>query len=392
MTIKKLVLLCLLVFLSACSGMKSHFDTYEMTISISASPDDSKSFSPHVISELMYQRLIFYGVAKKAISIASNNCCVAIELTGITDTTPLINITKSQGVTEVREIYSNSEFYKFLQRINVTLRRIAEGDSLDHNDANQETNPLGGGIPIDTDSSYSTDSSDQNDRNSNPLFEKLCPAIGIVERSAGTATIQIADLSGGTEIGYCCKEDTAEVLKVLAKEKAVQLLPPHTRFCWSAATTSDSIVQNLIIFHQQQGILNIISNGMIINPSKHWKDHGEIYALYAINNDTVATRHLSDQYIASAKVVSINEDKYEINLTLNDHGKLEYYLLSRRNIGKYLAIITDNRVIATPQIFNAEKNGRLNLETGLNRESETEFCDLIQFPAAFSYVTTIKVH
>ena len=342
-------LFAIISIFSSCLNNHSHSGKYNITFTITPAKLGIEKLSADATSNIFHRRLLLYGLEEKQIAITGHGAIITIELTGADDTLRLENLVASQGQLEFRETYPNPEFYNTLSNINAALVQKHASTEKD----NEGVNPLEGGIPDPSliDSIPPADErhvDPRNSKDSNPLFNKLNAAI---EFTDGKYQLRM-----GPVIGYCLSKDTAEVMQMLTSDSTKPLIPLHVRFRWSMTPNRPS----------------------------------DLYSLFALNFDSAGTPFMSGKIVRQASFHYDADGKPQISIEFNDEGRKRFYLMTRRNIGKSIAITVDGKVVSSPKVIAEIKEGRAVLSGG----SENEFRDLCAILQAdyFPHKTKMQVH
>ncbi|HYV94452.1 MAG TPA: hypothetical protein VE978_21950 [Chitinophagales bacterium] len=342
-----LLFIITLIF-SSCSLKDSHRGNYNITFTITSANRGIQKFSAETASDIFHRRLLLYGLKEKQMSITGNGTTITIELTRVDDTLWLKNLIEAQGQLELRETYSNLEFFNTLSAINASLAR--------HNlpaEKNNPVNPLGTGVPtsLPTDSTPAAElkqNETEDPKESNPLLNKLNAAVELKDNHY--------HLRSGAEIGYCLTTDTAEVMQMLTRDSVKALIPFHVQFHWS------------------------------LNPNFPADSH----SLYALNYDSAGTPFMSGAIVKQANLDYNAEGKPQISIVFNDIGTKEFYLMTKRNIDKNIAILIDGDVVSAPRVIGEVKGGRASITGGDENELRI-LCAILQ-SGFFSHKTIMKVH
>jgi SecD/SecF fusion protein len=198
-------------------------------------------------------------------------------------------------------------------------------------------NPLGNGIPlymdIDSSKQKKTDSTNsESPAEENPLFTFLNPNI------YRDASDQQWKLAPGPVVGYCLIKDTARVMSVLTNDSIIYRLPKYVRFAW--------------------GMYSMKGNQMI--------------PLYALNYDSLGTHFLAGNILEKARMdKDAATEEPAILMLFNQKSAKDFYVMTKRNIQKSIAILVDDRVAAAPRVIAEIKVGKCTITGGEEADLKT---------------------
>lgn len=151
----------------------------------------------------------------------------------------------------------------------------------------------------------------------NPLFAVLQPV-----------TDQSGQLYGGASVGHADAKDTDKVNKYLAIQQIKDLFPRDIKFCWT------------------------------VKPAD-WDKSGtrfELIALRITNRDGSAC--LTGDAVTNAREEFDDKSASAlVSMTMNGEGAKEWARITKRNIGKQVAIVLDNYVYSYPVVQNEITGG-----------------------------------
>lgn len=220
----------------------------------------------------------------------------------------------SNGKLEFWETYESSEALSLLISLDAHL---GEMDSL-RNDkttagmAEKDTNSLASKLDRKQQSEMDAE------RKAHPLLTILQPAIG---RDADNKAVALP----GPVAGYALQRDTAGINHMLYLADSIHILPYTMRFMWSAKADKGTNAFSLYGLNYS-------------NP-----EHGP--ALRCDELDKIS-------------ITSTSGGKYEINMTMKRADALIWKAITRRNIGRCIAIIVDQRIISAPRVNSEIPGGR----------------------------------
>lgn len=134
-------------------------------------------------------------------------------------------------------------------------------------------------------------------------------------------------VSGTSQFGFVKVADVASVKSVLELTEVKNILPEGLEFIWSIKPTTDHTNNNVLVLY----IIKVPVSGEATITGNHVKKVLRGYDLQTRKNT--------------------------INLTMTQKGTDLWAKMTKENMGKFIAIAADRKVISCPQVLNAIVNG-----------------------------------
>lgn len=158
---------------------------------------------------------------------------------------------------------------------------------------------------------------------------------------------------GGSYIGDFSSSDTASIIGLIHSNNIIEKLPSDLQILWSESSKKDSISLYLIKAKSierglsEQNITSLISNQKTRNNPTEYDKKG------------MPTKWDSETY-------------YEITLTLDNKGAENFFDLTNRNVGEYIAFNVNQSIFSAPRVTMPIEGGQISV-------SLTSKEDLIRF-------------
>lgn len=169
-------------------------------------------------------------------------------------------------------------------------------------------------------------------------FTISSPLFGILQ----VKTTMEGLLQEGPEIGYAYLKDTALISTILRDDTFYYKLPQNIDFKWAKK-----------------------------------KDNSYV-ALLALKKP----RHeapITSQMISDAQAVKGNTDEYVVDFTLKEYYFSDWAYLTRKNIGKSLAIVIDNELYAYPRVSSEIKEGKSQISTSMTKDQAKALSAILKY-------------
>lgn len=287
--------------------------------------------------QIIKNRLTSYGVPEKDITINYELDEISLGVKNIDNPERLALLVSTTGNLEFWKTWDIKDVYAQLESANKKLRGFYKNrDTVKNSIISKETFDT---ITIDTSSLVSklknrnagTNVAFEEYERENPLFAYLKP------------NLQQGDdgkyyLGKGPNVGYCAISDTSKVNKMMTIATDSGLFKKDIRFLWEVKA-----------FDEKKSLLWLIAI--------YVDDDGKP----ALNGDNVTAAY-SDYDVNGNNVIS---------MTMNSYGSNVWKKLTKKNIGKNIAIVLDNFVYSYPTVQGEIPNGR-SLITGNFTKDEAD--------------------
>ncbi|MGL5681538.1 MAG: protein translocase subunit SecDF [Marinifilaceae bacterium] len=274
---------------------------------------------------ILRTRIDRFGVAQPNIRKADISGRIVIELPGITDAQRVRKLLQGTAALEFFEVYTNGEFFQYLEKANGKARDITVATAVVGNDGTTEVVEETAEVVADSAASNSlidNAAKEETIENSadfaafqkeNPLFALLNP---VMDQSGRIVT-------GGSTVGYARLKDTAAVNAMLALPQVKAMLPRNARLAWDMKANGDVIALHALKVTTRDGKAPL-DGGAVVDATKQF-----------------------DGQRSSAPTVSMR---------MNGEGAKIWARLTKENVGRPLAIVLDGYVVSAPNV-NGEITG-----------------------------------
>jgi hypothetical protein len=117
--------------------------------------------------------------------------------------------------------------------------------------------------------------------------------------------------------------------------------------------------------------------------SSQWtKEEISYYTLYALKEEKHGDISVSSKFVESAEqYVDDYSNALSVTISMNEKGTKEWAEMTSRNIGNFIAITAENKVLSAPVINGPITGGNAMISGGLSEEEAQKLVDLINCEA-----------
>lgn len=274
--------------------------------------------------DIIQSRIDQFGLLQPSIQRQDASKRIMIEIPGVDNPARVRNLLQSTANLEFFEVYTSSEFFKYLDQANKALKEkldlenptqdeIALVDQQDENntaDASSENNELddllGDAEKTDEAKAIDDEKAKAEFKKNNPLFNYLQP-----------------NFTQGVVIGYATKNNVDKINEYLALPEVQAVFPSNAKIMWEAKP--------------------------IVSEDENGKK-SKIYSLLALKGDQDGLPLLDGSAIKSAFQSTDQAGKVVVSMQMNQQGAASWYDITQKNVGKPVAIALDNKVYSYPNI------------------------------------------
>lgn len=312
-------------------------------------------------------RIDQFGVVSPTLQKQSNTDRILLELPGVKDKERVRDLLRNTAKLEFYTCYSFQDAYPVLVDINEKFRVMnglvdttdtepdttsaassPDGDLADGEDiAAGDTTSLDSLADLTTEADSAEDFANLSEeeqrerleefRRDNPLFARL-----------SSPNFQALNPNSPL-IGLSLATDTAMVNKMLADPEVQALIPDDMKFVWSFSSGN---YQN----NDGSQMYEMIAVRMI--------DEGP-----AMGGEAVSTANQDFDPLSGEPLVS---------LSMTAEGTAEWGLITQNNVGRFVAILLDNRVYSYPIVESAITNGQTRISGNFTIESATDLANVLE--------------
>ncbi|MEM9023538.1 MAG: protein translocase subunit SecD, partial [Bacteroidota bacterium] len=333
--------------------------------------------------QVLRKRIDGLGVVQPKIQRQAGTGRIIVELPGVKDKKRVRDLLQATARLEFWETYENIEILASLEQVNALLaqeKAIQEvtqsGDTAAveeapaAEDAVESVAPDTGVAPVDTAGSESltnllnegtgTDSLDKligeqstgaDSANTGTLsqeeFAKKYPLYTLLSPAYPDQSQPQADQLSPV-IGAALVTDTAAINKFLARDDVRRLFPNprKIKFLWA---------------------------------SKPYDDKGQALQLHAIQvTSKDNTAPLEGDAVIDARVVPDPLGRPEVSITMNGDGADKWFLLTKENVGEFVAIVLDDLVYSAPKVNFEISGGQSVIQGQFTQEEAADLANVLK--------------
>lgn len=308
--------------------------------------------------EVISNRIDEFGVTQPSVTLQEGSNRIIIELPGIDNPKRARTLLQSTAKLEFWETWENgNEIVNYMSAANEVIREklglidTTETDTTSTSDAVEEFFADDAEIEETEESVADGDSAKTTDDFADLLGDDTeADSAGLVDPTQDEAELRrqfplfsnvsvlkpaLYDNNGQTEftpgpvIGYAYAQDRYKVNEYLAYDEVQAIFPKNIKFAWGAKPIENNLYA--------------------------------LYALRTLPNDDAAP--LEGDAITDASQDFGQAGDANVNMVMNSDGAYRWKKLTRDNVGKFIAIVLDNKVYSAPRV-NQEIGGGVSQITG----------------------------
>lgn len=307
---------------------------------------------------VLQTRIDKFGVANPNVNLDENKGIITVELAGVQNPERVREYLQATAKLQFFETYSNQEIgpligaankplYNYLAGIKEEDTTATSSDSAataatsDSAAAKSDTGSLAdvlaGNKSATTDSSSATAKQDQAVKE-NPLSALIMPN-GTVEEGYFASPI----------VGFVARKDTAKVNKYLSLDVVKNKFPSNIKFVYGAGD------------------------------KKKGKDPNAILALYALRSAPGGGARLEGDHITNARAdYSAMTGQPNVNMEMDMTGARIWKDMTARAIGKYVAVVLDDKVYSAPRVENEIATGNTEISGSFTSEDANDLANILK--------------
>lgn len=307
---------------------------------------------------VLQTRIDKFGVANPNVNLDENKGIITVELAGVQNPERVREYLQATAKLQFFETYSNQEIgpligaankplYNYLSGIKEEDTTATSSDSTataataaDSATAKSDTGSLAdvlaGSKSAGSDSS-ATDKQAQAVKE-NPLSALIAPN-GTVEEGYFASPI----------VGFVARKDTAKVSRYLSLDVVKNKFPSNIKFVYGAGDR------------------------------KKGKDPNAILALYALKTAPGGGARLEGDHIVNARAdYSAMTGQPNVNMEMDITGARIWKDMTARAIGKYVAVVLDDKVYSAPRVENEIATGNTEISGSFTAEDATDLANILK--------------
>ncbi len=309
---------------------------------------------------ILLTRIDRFGVAQPNIQLLEGSNRIMMDLPGVDDPNRVRRLLQRTAQLEFWETYEAKDIIPLFEKVNqvlaARLHPETAKDTASEASAAEDTTTaaatdtaadllaeLGieeGGREADTDTGMTAPEqlTPEEAARRYPLYQVLYPAIQQTEQ--GTFAQQ------GPVVGYAAVKDTAKVNAYLALPEVQRILPRDVRFAWTA---------------------------------KPVDAEGKVFALLALKASTrEGGPALTGDVVTDARVSVTPTGEREVLLQMNPEGAERWRQITRKNVGRSVAIVLDRQVYSYPVVQTEISGGSSSITGGFTMEEAQDLANLLK--------------
>lgn len=304
-------------------------------------------------------RIDKFGVANPNVNLDEKKGIITVELAGVQNPERVRSYLQATAKLQFFETYSNQEIGPLIGAANKTLANYLAGNKedsassdtsktalagADSTQSKSDTgnlanvlagNKAGGAKTTTTDSAKSQQEQAMKE---NPLSALIMPN-GTNEDGYFASPV----------VGYVQKRDTAKVNRYMALDVMKNKFPSNIRFVYGA------------------------------DDKKKSHDPNSVLPLYAIKTPPGGTARLEGDHITNARAdYSAMTGQPNVNMEMDITGARVWKDMTGRNVGKYVAVVLDDRVYSCPRVDNEIATGNTEISGSFTAEEAEDLANILK--------------
>lgn len=285
--------------------------------------------------EVLNARIDNFGVTQPNIQKLENSGRILVELPGVQDPNRVQKLLAASARLEFYETYDNQEVFQYIQKANDELARlrVAKTVSIDTTAQTDTTQTVAlETVPDTTGTTELTedkteDTTTTNSQMTQEQFEKENPLFALLIPNIGTNESNQQFYNPGPVIGYATAFDTAKIGGYLRMPQIKTILPKDLRLFWEQKSSADNP-----------------TNLMALVACKITRRDGKA----SLEGDVITDASFEPDD---------RKGGFRVTMKMNAEGAKTWAELTKKNIGKSIAIVLDGRVYSYPNVEDAITGG-----------------------------------
>ncbi len=304
---------------------------------------------------VLQTRIDKFGVANPNVNLDENKGIITVELAGVQNPERVRSYLQATAKLQFFETYSNQEvgpligaankpLYNYLSGIKeVDTTATTDSAATAANDTAAAKSDTGSLANVLSDNkTAATDTSASNKQaqaiKENPLSALIMPN-GTVEEGYFASPV----------VGYVARKDTAKVSKYLALDVVKSKFPSNIKFVFGAAD------------------------------NKKGKDPNAILAMYAIKMAPGGVAKLEGEHVTNARAdYSAMTGQPNVSMEMDMTGARIWKDMTGRNVGKYVAVVLDDKVYSCPRVENEIASGNTEISGSFSAEEANDLANILK--------------
>jgi SecD/SecF fusion protein len=312
---------------------------------------------------VLLTRIDKFGVAQPNMNLDENKGIISVELAGVRNPERVRNYLQSTAKLEFYETYSNQDIINRLQGVNDALAAYLSGEKIEEKTTDTAATTTDTAKIATTTSATDTGSlaslmgsstaSDSNNKvagkdssskvadeqkRKNPLFAVWYPNV-----------TQQGNINQGPVVGIVAKKDTAILNKYLALDVVKNKFPNNIKFVFQAEDKKESRNPNAPLY------------------------------MYALKTAPNGGAKLEGDHVTEARMdYSPFDGKPEVTMAMDVTGARLWKKMTGDNVGKYVAVVLDDRVYSAPLVNGEIAGGSTSISGSFTVEEATDLSNILK--------------
>ncbi len=315
---------------------------------------------------VLLRRIDKFGVANPNMNLDENKGIITVELAGVHNPERVRSYLQATAKLQFFETYTNQEIGPLLTAANKPLSdflagvkeedttakadsatAVATTDSAAKADSNSKSEV--GSLDAVVAENKGTSGAGSNDTSQAGKFRKENPLSSIINP---VLTADNTNFLMGPMVGYVQRKDTAKANKYLALDVVKSKLPSNVKFIYGAYPVTDK---------------------------KNVKDPNAVLALYAMKVPPGGGARLEGDHIESARAdYSAMTGQPNVTMDMDVTGARIWKEMTGRAVGKYVAVVLDDKVYSAPRVENEISGGNTEISGSFSDEEAKDLANILK--------------
>lgn len=281
---------------------------------------------------ILRNRIDQFGVASPTINKDEAKSVITVELAGVTDKERVRKYLQSSANLQFFELYNLNEIGQQLQEIQPLVKDYVDGVKMDSGYDAQTR------IEAYNKQQADTNAQKQYKKGDQPIFELM--QIAQPRQDAGKTVFP-------GEIAYVAVKDTGALGEYLRLPFVTSRFPANLKFAFGEPNDEEMLQKKIV----------------------------QLYALKM--PDATGVAFLSGDVITDARE-DYQEGKPAVSMQMNAEGSRKWAQMTKKNIGKPIAIVLDNFVRSAPNVNNEITGGSSSISGGMKIQEASDLADILK--------------
>ena len=329
-----------LLFLISCTQPSFEKDG-GIRIVLEASSADNKQMEQ--IKLILAQRLDAFGIENSTIRLGDQPELIVLEIPGKVNLQRIRGVLQSSAKLEFWETYDNAEMNEKITKLNTAISEELYPELKDTTKEEKVVSLEGLSLEEQLAAQKSEKEIEeekmQNVQKRNPVYAVLSPAYRYDVRQQPIGFLE------GPVVGMALLQDTAKVNHYFNSPQAKSIFGSGVKFLWTY---------------------------------KPVDKNSKVHQLVAIRIGRTGKAALWEDIVKKATVIfNDNEGAPEISLVMNQLAGFDFEKMTKRNIGKAIAIVVDDMVYSYPIVHSEIPGGKVSIAGNFTKDEAMDFASIL---------------